>query len=147
MAEVSLNTISGLTPPRTMKVKGDVGGLEVIVLIDSGATHNFLSTRIIRLLGVAVVGKGTVGVKLGNRLMVRSQGTCKGVVLNLPEVQVVEDFLPFDVGGFDIILGIHWLRTLGDMIVNWKELRMQFWDGGRLVTITGDLTLSKSLAS
>lgn len=73
MAKVSLNAVSGLTPPRKMKVKGDVGGLEVIVLIDSRATHNFFSTRIIRLLGVAVVGEGTVGVKLGNRLMVRSQ--------------------------------------------------------------------------
>lgn len=44
MDEVSLNAINGLTPPRTMKVRADVGGLDVIVLIYSGATHNFLST-------------------------------------------------------------------------------------------------------
>lgn len=58
MAEVSLNTVSGLTPPRTMKVKGDVGGLEVIVLIDSGAMHNFLSMQIIRLLGGGCSSQG-----------------------------------------------------------------------------------------
>ncbi|CAH1433964.1 unnamed protein product [Lactuca virosa] len=147
MAEVSLNAINGLTPPRTMKVRGDVGGLEVIVLIDSGATHNFLSTRIISQLGITLGGDRSVGVKMGNGLMVRSQGVCRGVVLNLPEVQVVSDFLPFDIGGSDIILGIQWLRTLGDMTVNWEELWMQYWDGDRLVRIVGDPTLSKSLAS
>lgn len=92
-------------------------------------------------------GDRSVGVKLGNGLWVRSQGVCRGVVLNLPEVQVVSDFLPFDIGGSDIILGIQWLRTLGDMTVNWEELWMQYWDGDRLVRIVGDPTLSKSLSS
>lgn len=43
--KVSLNSVSGLTPPHTMKVRGDMGGLQVGVLIDSGATHNFVSKK------------------------------------------------------------------------------------------------------
>lgn len=84
-----------------------------------------------------VTGTGLVGVKLGNEMMDRSQGTCMGVVLNLPELQIIEDFYPLDLGGSDVILGIKWLQTLGDMTVNWKELRMKFWNGDQQITITG----------
>ena len=78
MAEVSLNAISGLTPPQTMKVKGKLRGMEVIVLIDSGATHNFVSTRIMKRLGIKAKGRRAVRVKLGNGLLINSRGTCKG---------------------------------------------------------------------
>lgn len=74
MAEVSLNSVSGLTPPRTMKVRGKIGDREVVVLIDSGATHNFLSTDIVDELTIIVTDSGPVGVKLGNGLIARSHG-------------------------------------------------------------------------
>lgn len=38
MVELSLNSVVGLTPPQTMKIKGTIEGQEVIVLIDSGAS-------------------------------------------------------------------------------------------------------------
>lgn len=31
----------------------------------------------------------------------------------LQGVKIVEDFLPLDLGGFDLILGMQWLETLG----------------------------------
>lgn len=30
------------------------------------------------------------------------------------------------LGGEDSILGVEWLRTLGDVMVNWKEMQMKF---------------------
>lgn len=39
--EVSLNSVVGLTPPKTMKMTGNINGLAVVVLVDSGASHNF----------------------------------------------------------------------------------------------------------
>ncbi|KAJ9546301.1 hypothetical protein OSB04_018844 [Centaurea solstitialis] len=129
MVEVSLNSISGLTPPQTMKVADEIGGMQVLVLIDSGATHNFVAKQVVARLGLTISNTGPVKVRLGNGMWEESTGTCKGVVLTLPELQVVEDFYPLELGGSDVILGIKWLRTLGDMIVNWRELRMVFWDG------------------
>ena len=50
VAELSLNSVVGLSTPKTMKVKEKIGHQEVIALIDCGATHNFISNRVVQLL-------------------------------------------------------------------------------------------------
>lgn len=35
----------------------------------------------------------------------------------------------------------------GDMMVNWLELRMQYWEGDRPLIIVGDPSLSKTMTS
>lgn len=47
-AGISLNSVVGIDNPRTMKLEGTIKGNKVIVMIDPGATHNFISPDIIR---------------------------------------------------------------------------------------------------
>ncbi|GKB10845.1 hypothetical protein Tco_0844768 [Tanacetum coccineum] len=49
MVEVSLNSVMGFTSPHTMKIRGILGDEEVVVLIDSGTTYNFLSKRVLKV--------------------------------------------------------------------------------------------------
>nr|GFA34340.1 putative mitochondrial protein [Tanacetum cinerariifolium] len=91
---------------------------EVAVLIDCGATHNFISSKIIEELGLAISDSGTFNVTLGNGETTRSKGICKGLVVVFSEIQVLEDFLPLELGSTDKILGINWLQTLGDVKIN-----------------------------
>lgn len=51
------------------------------------------------------------------------------------------------MGSSDVILGIKWLRTLGDMPVNWRDLKMTLWEGNRQVMLTGNPSLSRTLIS
>lgn len=46
--ELSLSSVVGITGNHTMKSKGKVKDDEVLVLIDSGATHNFISAELWR---------------------------------------------------------------------------------------------------
>ncbi|GJW47030.1 putative mitochondrial protein [Tanacetum coccineum] len=147
MVEVSFNSVMGFTPNRTMKLRGKIRDREVAVLIDCGATHNFISSKIVEELGLAVSDSGTYNVTLGNGETTRSKGICKGLVVVFPEIQVFEDFLPLELGSTDAILGIKWLQTLGDVKMNWKLLTMKFMVGLGEVTLCGDPSLCRSKLS
>uniref|UniRef100_A0A0D3A714 PITH domain-containing protein n=1 Tax=Brassica oleracea var. oleracea TaxID=109376 RepID=A0A0D3A714_BRAOL len=71
VAEVSINSLVGLTSPKTMKLKGKIGTEEVVVLIDSGASHNFISEGEGRYPELAFSISLPIGFgnKLGNKLL------------------------------------------------------------------------------
>ena len=46
------------------------------------------------------------------RLIMKGEGACKGVMLTMQDIAVVEDFLPFELGSSDVILGMKWLESL-----------------------------------
>ena len=52
VVELSLNSVVGLSEPRTMKLKGEIHGKEVVVFIDCGATPNFISKSVVESLKI-----------------------------------------------------------------------------------------------
>ncbi|XP_052188845.1 uncharacterized protein LOC127799137 [Diospyros lotus] len=147
VVELSLNSVVGLTPPQTMKIKGEIDGQEVVVLIDSGASHNFIAAELVQKLGLPWTQTRGYGVIMGSGMAVQGARVCKGVTLWLQNVEVVEDFLPLELGSSDVILGMKWLATLGETQVDWGSLVMKFRSGGMTVTLLGDPSLSKTLVT
>ena len=43
--DLSICSAGGLTQPQAMKLKGELQGQEVLILIDSEASHNFISNN------------------------------------------------------------------------------------------------------
>lgn len=127
---VAFNSIVGLTTPGTMKFKGKIQEREVIVLFDCGATHNFISTKLADELQMVRTKTPSYGVIMGSRTAIRGGGICKGVVLALPEMTIMEDFLPLELGGLDVVLGMQWLRRVGRIQVDWPALTMTFEKDG-----------------
>ena len=54
IAELSVNSMVGLSTLKTMKLKGKIAHQEVVTMIDCGATHNFISTKLIQKLGISL---------------------------------------------------------------------------------------------
>lgn len=148
ITEVSLNSVIGLSNPKTMKVRGLIGDLNVIVMIDPGATHNFISLSTVAAAHLPIVEAGSFGVSLGNGDAIRGEGVCKGVRVQLDGgMEVVDDFLPLKLGSSDVILGIQWLEKLGMVLTNWKTQVMKFEVKGKPMTLVGDPSLVKSQIS
>lgn len=77
IAALSLNSMAGLGSPKTFKIRGMIAEMEVIVLIDSGATHNFISDDIVRLLELPLSASASYGVVLGTGESVRASECAK----------------------------------------------------------------------
>ena len=54
----------GLNDPRTMKVRGSLQDKEVVILIDCGATHNFVFEKLVNSLQLPIKETAHYGVIL-----------------------------------------------------------------------------------
>ncbi|XP_021773532.1 uncharacterized protein LOC110737482 [Chenopodium quinoa] len=145
---MSLCSVIGIHNPKTMKLRGVVKGQEVVVMIDPGATHNFLAISVVEQAAIPISQGGEFAVSLGNGDTIRGRGVCKGVKVELRGgITVIEDFFPLTLGSAEVILGVQWLEKLGPVVTNWRTHIMKFNIGGVPVTLTGDPTLEKTQVS
>lgn len=101
-----------------MKMIERIKGKEVVVMVDPGATHNFISLEGVQKMELEVGNGKSFGVSLGNGESMHGVGECKGVTVELKGYTVKEDFLPLKSGNPDLILGIQWLEKLGTVTTN-----------------------------
>ncbi|GAU22407.1 hypothetical protein TSUD_122930 [Trifolium subterraneum] len=121
----------------TMKFQGTIHGVEVLVLIDSGATHNFISQKLVHQMDWGVDTTPHLNVKLGNGFQIATQGVCKELEVCIGDFKIKPKLHLFELGGIDVVLGIDWLKTLGDTITNWKQQTMCFWWDKKWTTLKG----------
>ncbi|GJX48412.1 retrotransposon gag domain, retroviral aspartyl protease [Tanacetum coccineum] len=80
-AKISLHAILGKPHPTTMKVHGMLHSTEVLILIDGGSTHNFISDVLVNELKLATQPLAPFGVQIGN-------GDCNSIGQNLQKSSV-----------------------------------------------------------
>lgn len=141
MMEVSLYSFFGLSSPSTTKLRGKIGKTNVVVLIDSGATHNFISPEIVKKTRLPTSTSGKFTVLVGTGITVNGSTVCRTVELQLQSVLVTTDFIVLEPGSADVILGIQWLRTLGRCEVDWEKQELSFLTKSGRVTLQGDVQL------
>ncbi|MCI22424.1 peptidase aspartic active site, partial [Trifolium medium] len=64
-------------------------------------------------LGLSITPTTAKSIKLGDGHRVLSNGVCKGVHMQMGELETVIDALVLELGGMDMVLGVAWLSTLG----------------------------------
>ena len=144
LSELSFN---GLDATDTMKLYGHIGHNKVLIMVDSGASPCFISAALADSLQLPVTPTAAYSVTLGDESKVRSSGICQGVPLRLASAEFMVSCYVFSLRSIDVILGVSWLKTLGDVTANWERSSMKFNVQGRIVTIGGDPTLTRRACS
>ncbi|GJW65964.1 ty3-gypsy retrotransposon protein, partial [Tanacetum coccineum] len=70
-AEISLHAIFGKANVTTMKLRGTIGTTEVLILVDGGSTHNFISDSLVRELKMVTEFITPFGVQIRNGDIIR----------------------------------------------------------------------------
>ncbi|KAK0596469.1 hypothetical protein LWI29_015937 [Acer saccharum] len=129
-AELSLNAMSGVSKPSTMRLMAWVGKFEVSMLVDSGSSHNFINANIVRKIGLRGAAIEPFDVKMANGEKLKCEEVVHEVKMNVQGVRIAADLHALSLVGVDVVLGNTWLKSINDdaglMALSGAEWRV--WD-------------------
>ncbi|KAL0329017.1 UNVERIFIED_CONTAM: Retrovirus-related Pol polyprotein from transposon [Sesamum radiatum] len=125
------------TSHSTMRVTGNVRDKPVHILIDTGSTHNFLDLETVKRLGCKLDSTKSFPVAIANGNKMYSSFAYKNFGWKMQGVPFTADMMILPLGGCDVVLGVQWLVTLGDLNWNFHQLQMEFHVGDKKVSLRG----------
>ena len=146
LALISYKSALGITSKKSLKVLGRIGEHEVEVLIDTGATDNFIRDELANELNLTMKKGSPYDIRMGDGRTIRGQKRCRNVDLCLQDYSTTLDFLPVPDLCMDVILGWAWLQTLGWTKAHWGLLLFKFKVDGIWHTLEGDPSTSQLLS-
>lgn len=119
----------------------------VIVLVDCGASHNFISAAVVKKQQIPVTTAQPYTVEVGDGRRIRCEGVCNNVKLQIQGMQIQEDLFVFEMTGVDVVLGMEWLASLGEIRANFRELTLKIPTAEGSFTLKGEPAMARSAAS
>lgn len=104
-----------------IRFQGTVREIPVLMLVDSGANKNFMSRRLALALGLRIIETPARRIKLGDSHVASTLGECHGVIISVQGVEWEIDIMLFELGGYDLVLGMAWLTQIGCTCIDWVE--------------------------
>ncbi|XP_058742330.1 uncharacterized protein LOC131614797 [Vicia villosa] len=138
--QLSPQALTGQFSPQTLKFKGMIGGISVMILVDTGSTHNIMQPRIAQHLNLTSTPITQFSVMVGNGSHLQCEGICNNVPLMLQNEVFHLPFYLLPIEGADIVLGMAWLRTLGPLQADFSIPSISFNHKKNNITLKGDPT-------
>ena len=104
--------IEGFTTRKSLKLWGKIKNKKVIVLIDCGATHNFISLKLVKELWLKVTPTGLYSVEVGDGHKVRCQGVCRSLPIELQDLQFTQNCYLLEKCGWNDVVEV--IEAMGE---------------------------------
>ncbi|XP_068638457.1 uncharacterized protein [Aristolochia californica] len=137
--KISLHAITRQKSPKTMQIRAQVLDRELVGLVDSEITHNFVSLTTAQHLQLQILPHPTATVSVANGEKVPSYRINKAVNFSIGTTLFHAEFFVIPLAGFDMVLGVKWLQTLGPILWGFSTLTMSFVLHGSQVLLQGSL--------
>ncbi|GAV81954.1 RVP_2 domain-containing protein [Cephalotus follicularis] len=134
---IIFHALAGYSNPQTMRINGFLKRQLVNVLIDTGSTNNFMDLKIAKRLAYRIEHCEKFEMKVTDDRTLICESKCSNVKLSLQNQELVVDFFMLSLWDYEVLLGIDWLRTLGDVAWNFAKLVMKFMLNGKQVVLKG----------
>ena len=134
---ISLNALTGVPAGDTIRLRVKIQGEELTALVDSGSTHSFINQGVAHRLGLDITHRPGLVVTVANGQQLHSPGICAAMTLAIQDQTFSIDCYALALEGFDVVLGVHWLKTLGPITWDFTARSMAFWHHDRAVMWRG----------
>ncbi|KAJ3684733.1 hypothetical protein LUZ61_013897 [Rhynchospora tenuis] len=134
---ISLHALTGIGTSQTMKLQVCVNNSTFIALVDSGSTHNFLSSAAACKLKAELVHRPGVRVRVANGDHLPTAGFCAALNIQIDQENFCLPCYSIALDEFDMVLGVHWLRSLGPILWDFSQLTMTIQRDGHKISWHG----------
>lgn len=109
-----------------MRVIGQYGKRKLFILIDPGSTHNFIDVKVAQELGchLEAFSPMTVAAANGNSLVTKFK--CSNFTWSVQGYSFTSEIRTLPLDCCEFVLGVQWLSTLGPILWDFLNLRMEF---------------------
>ena len=123
---ISLHALVGTEDHHTIRLEGRIKNQSLMILVDSGNSHNFLNQNTTKRLNCRVQLICGLQITVANGEIMKTHEMCKGVPVEMQGFRQSIDFFLLPLQGCDIVLGIQWLKSLGPIQWDFNTLSMRF---------------------
>jgi hypothetical protein len=110
-----------------MKLSVRLGTDTVMTLVDSGSMHSFISTKVVCRLHLELVFRPGHQVTVANDDKVASAGVWHNVQFFIDTEAFVMDFFLIPLAGYEMVLRVQLLQTLGPILWDFAHTHMSCW--------------------
>eukprot|EP00253_Pinus_taeda_P029674 PITA_29674 len=130
MPRISIASITGIAQPQTLKLKGYIKKQSIIVMVDLGSAHNFVDVNVAKILNMFGYPIADLKVMVADGKQIEGVGKFHKAKLQLSDYAMDSSFYTVPLAGVAVVLGVQWLRTLGNYSENHIKQFIKFkWDG------------------
>jgi hypothetical protein len=136
--KVVIASINGVKTFSTFKIRGFLQGKRVTMLIDGGASHNFIGVALVNRRHLPTMDFKGFLVEVAGRRTMPCDRYIPLMSLTLGRHNLTQDFYVMDIPDTNVLLGVQWLSTLGPINTNYNTMEMSFnYEEGKGVTFKG----------
>ena len=128
-----------------MKLQGKIRDRDVVILIDPGATHNFICEKLAAELSLPLSPMPPYRIVLGDGPVVIGKGKYPEVPVITQGIMIINEFLPLALTSIHVIMGKQWLDTIGWVHQHFRNLVMKFIVDGQVHVLRGDPNLHRQM--
>ncbi|KAF1859117.1 hypothetical protein Lal_00000945 [Lupinus albus] len=139
--------MTGLTFTKSWKVGGTLWDNLGLILIDCGASRNFITRELVNILQLKVEETHAYVVEVGDGHNVRCKGKWAQLKLSMQQLEVIQDFYVFGLKGMDLVLGLKLLASLGEVKADFGRMKLTLKKGNSVITIARDPALNRTKLS
>jgi hypothetical protein len=137
LMSITKQALNGSEAPRSMRLLGHIQGHDVLILIDSGSSNNFISSQLAAQLKGVQKLQQPVKVRVAGGGVLTCDSEIKNCRWDCQGNSFHTDLKALPLQCYDVILGMSWLEQLGLMTHHWAEKWFEFDHNGRKCKLQG----------